>query len=236
MKPLVLICSQEAGSYLMLSHILKVDGFDVALVEDAEEAIESVSTTPVRAIILDCKPDFHAAPLICARLKSEDITKVVPVVATVTTGCDQQNLDLLKAGIDQSFVCPYAPDRLLAYLNVLGGPKIELSPGDAITDDTLSVGKLRLFTKAYRAEFDGVDIPLRLIQFRLLCVMVMDPGRVFSRDELIITVWPDNVHVEPRTVDVHIGRLRQKLKNITGQNLIRTVRSAGYAFESRTAS
>ena len=228
----MLICSSNAEFCLILQHIFKADGFECDMAETVEEAVQRVESGDVAAVILDCQPDSSLAPAICTQLKSSKTASGVPVVAFVTLGCENRYLELLKAGVDQAFVRPIAPQMFLAYLHsIVSAPQGEINR-EREDGHVISFGKIRILADKYRVQGgDGKDIHLSPIEFRLLCEMSRLPGQVFSREELIRAAWPDNIFVELRTVDVHIGRLRRLLARETGTNLIRTVRSAGYAME-----
>ncbi|TIY04511.1 MAG: response regulator transcription factor [Mesorhizobium sp.] len=206
MKPLVLICSQDAEFYLFLSHILEVDGFATEPAGGAKEALALADEREFRAVVLDCGPASITGSPICARLKRQPRTGGLPIIALIAPGAENQHLDLLKAGIDESFVRPIAPAKLLDCLRA----------------------RLAL-TK--RGRGNGHDIHLGPIEFNVLRLLIEAPGKVFSRDELIGAAWPANIHVGARTVDVHISRIRKALKTASPGSVIRTVRSAGYSLE-----
>ncbi|TSE04613.1 response regulator transcription factor [Mesorhizobium intechi] len=230
MKPLVLICSQDAEFYLFLSHILEVDGFVSEPAGGAKEALAKADEREFQAVVLDCGPTSLTGSAICARLKREPRTGGLPIIALIAPGAENQHLDLLKAGIDESFVRPMAPAKLLDYLRTrLALPK----PGsNGIENNSwLSYGSLEMKLDAHRVCGNGHDIHLGPIEFNVLRHLLEAPGKVFSRDELIGGAWPANIHVGLRTVDVHISRLRKALETASTGIVIRTVRSAGYSLE-----
>nr|WP_192252285.1 response regulator transcription factor [Mesorhizobium caraganae] len=230
MKPLVLICSQDAELYLFLSHILEVDGFTSEPAGGAKEALAMADERDFRAVVLDCGPTSITGSAICARLKREPRTGGLPIIALIAPGAEDQHLDLLKAGIDESFVRPIAPAKLLDCLRTkLALPK----PGSNGIENGgwLSCGSLEMRLDAHRVRGNGHDIHLGPIEFNILRHFLEDPGKVFSRDELIAAAWPNNIHIGPRTVDVHISRIRKALKTASPGSVIRTVRSAGYSLE-----
>lgn len=231
MPPLMLICSRSAEFCLILQHIFKADGFESDMAETVQEAVQRVEAGDVSAVVLDCQPDSSLAPAICAQLKSNNIACHVPIVAFVMPGCANRYLELLKAGIDQAFVRPIAPELYLAYLHSVVSSH-QSGKREREDEHIISIGTIKILADKYRVQRgDGKDIHLSPIEFRLLCKMSRLPGQVFSREELIRAAWPDNIFVELRTVDVHIGRLRRLLVRELGTDLIRTVRSAGYAME-----
>ncbi|CDX53033.1 Phosphate regulatory protein [Mesorhizobium plurifarium] len=230
MKPLVLICSQDAELYLFLSHILGVDGFTSEPAGGVKEAIAAADERELQAVVLDCGPASATGSKICATFKSEPRTGGLPVIALIAPGAENQHLDLLKAGIDESFVRPIAPATLLDCLRTkLALPK----PGSngAETGSWLCCGGLEMKLDAYRVRGNGHDIHLGPLEFNLLRHLLEAPGKVFSRDELIDAAWPNNIHIGARTVDVHISRIRKALKAASPDSVIRTVRSAGYSLE-----
>ncbi|MER9855929.1 MULTISPECIES: response regulator transcription factor [unclassified Mesorhizobium] len=230
MKPVVLICSQDAELYLFLNHILGADGFTSEPAGGVKEALALADQRELHAVVLDCGPASATGSTICARFKGEPRTGGLPVIALIAPGAENQHLDLLKAGIDESFVRPFAPAKLLDCLRTkLALPK----PGsNGIENGSwLCCGSLEMKLDAHRVRGNGHDIHLGPLEFNLLRQFLEAPGKVFSRDELIDAAWPDNIHVGERTVDVHISRIRKALKAASPGSVIRTVRSAGYSLE-----
>lgn len=236
MKPLVLVCSRDAGFYLLISHILKVDGFDCLPAGNLDEVAQILSQHPVAVILLDCNDRVLDTAGHIDRIRQTSNDRSIEIVALLPTGNEALYLELLKAGIKQIFVSPYAPERLLETLRLLAGTGEPSRLAGDFAETTFTMGKLELFPQKHRVQYEGAEVELAPIQFRLLAVMMVEPGRIFSREELIAAAWPHNIHVEPRTVDVHIGRLRNTLNKVAGHDLIRTVRSAGYGLDARSAS
>lgn len=218
---------------MVLSHILAVDGFTSALASDAEEMLEQAAHMPVEAWVLDCRQDNPMAD-ICSRLRKDARTSPLPVVALIAPGAEDQHIALLKSGIDESFVRPLAPAKLLDYLRArLGsGRRSGMSPQGATS---LSYADIEMQLDTHHVRCNGTEISLGPIEFRLLRRLLENPGRVLSRDELIGAAWPGNVYVGARTVDVHISRLRKSIRHSAHGDVIRTVRLGGYALESQTA-
>ncbi|MER8627974.1 response regulator transcription factor [Mesorhizobium sp. M1143] len=230
MKPVVLICSQDAELYLFLNHILGADGFTSEPAGGVKEALALADQRELHAVVLDCGPGSATGSTICARFKGEPRTGLLPVIALIAPGAENQHLDLLKAGVDESFVRPFAPAKLLDCLRT----KLALpQPGsNGIKNGSwLCCGSLEMKLDAHRVRGNGHDIHLGPLEFNLLRQFLEAPGKVFSRDELIDAAWPDNIHIGERTVDVHISRIRKALKAASPGSVIRTVRSAGYSLE-----
>lgn len=232
MKPLIAICSQDAEFYLIISHILAADGFTSTLASTVDEMLELAVQMAVRAWVLDCRPDNQMADS-CARLKQDPRTSTLPVIALIAPGAESQHIELLKHSVDECFLRPMAPAKLLNYLRsrlTTGGQSAWRPEGSM----SLSYGDIEMQMDTHRVRCKGKEILLGPIEFNLLCHMLKNPEQVLSRDELIEVAWPDNVYVGPRTVDVHISRLRKSLKQSSDTDVIRTVRLGGYALENRT--
>ncbi|NRP75246.1 Phosphate regulon transcriptional regulatory protein PhoB [Ensifer psoraleae] len=228
MKQWVLICSHDPELYLILSHILGLHGIRSELASGVDEVLALVAKEAPQAVVLDCQPASKSGPTICARIKREPRSSGLPVIALVALGAQNQLVDLLKAGIDETFVRPLVPAKLLDYLHAaLGQPNASLVENGR----SLFSGNLQMELVAHRVRRNGQDVHLGLIEFNLLRHLLENPGKVFSREELISAAWPDNIHVCARTVDVHISRLRKTLKTVSCSSLIRTVRSLGYSLE-----
>jgi two-component system phosphate regulon response regulator PhoB len=232
MKPLIAICSQDAEFYLVLDHILSVDGFTSALASDVDEMIELAAETSVHAWVLDCRRDSQMADT-CSRLRQDARSSPLPVVALIAPGAENQHLALLKAGIDESFVRPLAPANLAGYLRSKLGTRRQFG----LRSDSkmlLTYGDIEMQLDTHHVHCNGREVLLGPIEFKLLRHMLENPEKVLSRDDLIEAAWPGNVYVGPRTVDVHISRLRRSLKQSSHIDAIRTVRLGGYALESHS--
>ncbi|MBZ9856345.1 response regulator transcription factor [Mesorhizobium sp. CA13] len=233
MKPLIVICSHDAEFYLVLSHILVVDGFTSALASDIGEVLDLAAAMPIGAVVLDCGPDNQMASG-CGRLRQDARTSTLPVVALIAPGAETQHIALLKAGIDEGFVRPLAPGKLLDFLNSrLGFERHNGSRPESSL--SLNHGDIEMQIDTHHVRCNGREIQLGPIEFNMLRHMLENPGKVLSREELIEAAWPGNVYVGPRTVDVHISRLRRSIKQSPHHDVIRTVRLGGYALEAPEA-
>ncbi|WP_265519621.1 winged helix-turn-helix domain-containing protein [Nitratireductor luteus] len=228
MKPIVVICSRDAELYLILEHILEVEGFDTRLANDADEAVPTAKERPA-AVILDCQPNGLDALTLHSRLKQEGGARKIPVVALIAPGAENLHMALLRAGIDDGLVRPLVPARLVASLRSwIAQPRRTILPDGG---NALVIGSLELHPESFRVRRNGKEIQLRATEFRIFRYLIENRERVFSREALIAAAWPNNVHVSARTVDVHISRLRKALRKIGCHDLIRTERSGGYRID-----
>jgi two-component system phosphate regulon response regulator PhoB len=225
MSELLAIVSRDADYYLMLSHILKEAGYRTTLVDIPSEAVPTAEERDAAAIIVDCQPGSQILSDIAFSLKERGLASEVTLIALVAE--KTAYLDILKANVDESFTRPMRPERLLSYLHGAIGDSSDEARSRLlpIFDD------MKLDAEGRRVLVRGTPINLSPIEFRLLSALMGDAGRVLSRTELIGIAWPQGAFVEPRTVDVHIGRLRRALRRALGRDVIRTVPKVGYAID-----
>ncbi len=227
--PLVLVGSADLEFYLLLRHILEADGFVVRLAENPAETERLASAHQPQAVILDCKADSARCVRVCARLREQPGTANMSILALVSTEVGDIHMELIKAGVDETLARPITPARLLQFLKTgtvqgMGGRQHGDDPA------TLHYHDIDISLDTHRVIRNGREVDLAPIEYRLLCHFMRRPGQVFSREELIHAAWPPDVAVAPRTVDVHVGRLRRALA-AAGADANRTVRSAGYSLD-----
>ena len=225
MKPTVLVYSADPDFLLVFGHILSAAGFQSTPVRDLAGIEQARGAQPI-ALVMDCQARDRGAAKLCARLKASQAG--IAIAALMAPKADALHAEMLTAGVDESFARPFAPERLLTWLRT----QLENDPVTLETDTGDMVhGDFRLERRTHRIVFRGEEVALPPIEFRLLRHMMADPGAVFSREALIKAAWPENAeNADPRAVDVHVARLRKRLSSAIGQDVIRTVRSAGYAF------
>jgi two-component system phosphate regulon response regulator PhoB len=233
-RPLILIGSTDSDYFLLLEHILEVDGFDTVFGKSVEEIVHLGAECNPHAILLDSWSGSLSASTACIELKNDPRTAGISTIALIGPGAEHHYVDLLKAGIDESFVRPVAPSKLLEFLRTRtrrDGRFLKKMNGDG----TLFYAGIELNLETHRVKRNGVDVHLGSTEFKLLRHLMRNRERVCGREDLVATAWPQNIHVEPRTVNVHIGRLRKALALDGAPDLIRTVRSAGYALDDDSA-
>ncbi|TPJ52430.1 response regulator transcription factor [Mesorhizobium sp. B2-6-4] len=233
MKPLIVICSQDAEFYLLLSHILEVDGFVSSLAGSVDEVLALAAAKLVQAVVLDCRPGNQLAAK-SGRLKQDARTSALPCVALVSPGAEAQHIQLLSSGIDECFVRPFAPAKLLEYLRARLAVG-QTSGQESRRGKSLAYSDVEMQLDTHRVRCAGKEISLGPIEFKLLRHMLENPEKVLSRDELIAVAWPNSASVSARVVDVHISQLRKLLRRSSRGVAIRTVRLAGYALEDKSA-
>jgi two-component system phosphate regulon response regulator PhoB len=227
MKPLVLLVEDEAPLVTMLRYNLEKEGFDVRDCADGEEALVAMAERLPDIVLLDWMLPKLSGIEVCRQIRRRPEWREVPVIMLTARGEETDRIRGLDTGADDYVVKPFSVLELMARLRAL---LRRSRPG--LGEGELAVGDLCMDLTAHRVTRGGQPIHLGPTEYRLLRFFMERPGRVFSREQLLDAVWGENIHVEVRTVDVHIRRLRKAL-NVNGlPDLIRTVRSAGYALEA----
>ena len=234
MTDLVVIHSRDPDFSLLMGHILAGAGVAPLIVENAD-ALGASEISRTLAIIINCTGIAQETLAFCKAIRQVSVSALPPLIAMVPAQQAQDVLRLLSSGIDQVFMRPVSPEHLLMCLRAI-------RPGrSAWTDvENRSVPGIRHFGNL---EIDDDRRMLRSatgqthlspIEFRLLRRLLEEPGRVRNRDDLVTAAWPGQRHVDHRTVDVHIGKLRRHLRTVTGQDVIRTIRSNGFVIDPET--
>ena len=226
MKPYLLIVEDEDSIATLLEYNFQKEGYDVGIATDGEEALLMASERTPDLILLDWMLPKLSGIEVCRRLRRREETRITPVIMLTARGDETDRINGLDYGADDYVVKPFSTPELLARVRAL---LRRAQP--SLLEDTIRAGNIEIDTKAFRVKRMGTDVHLGPTEFRLLDHFMRHPGRVFSREQLLDAIWGRDVYVEARTVDVHIGRLRKALKKVGGDDPIRTVRSAGYAFE-----
>ena len=227
MKPLVLIVEDEAPLVTLLRYNLEQEGFAVAEAVDGEEALVRIAEAKPDAVLLDWMLPNVSGIEVCRQLRRSPSTRAVPIIMLTARGEETDRVRGLNSGADDYVVKPFSPSELIARLRAVIR-RAQPSAGE----DVLGYADLRMDLVAHRVTRNGAPVHLGPTEFRLLRHFLQYPGRVFSREQLLDRVWGQDSEVEIRTVDVHIRRLRKALNADGGGDLLRTVRSVGYALDS----
>ena len=222
----ILIVEDEAAVVTLLKYNLESAGFHVSSAMDGEEALLMVAEEAPDLILLDWMLPKLSGVEVCRRLRRNGDTRNVPIIMVTARGEEADTVRGLESGADDYMVKPFSPSELVARVKAL----LRRSR-PSLTEETLKIAGLEMDLAAYRVYRNGHEVKLGPTEFRLLRHLMEHPGRVFSREQLLDAVWGRDVYVESRTVDVHIRRLRKALNQNDEEDIIRTVRSAGYALD-----
>jgi len=226
-KPLVLVVEDEAALVTMLRYNLEKQGFRVEEAADGEEALTRIAELRPDLVLLDWMLPIVSGIEVCRQIRRRQVTRDLPVIMLTARAEDQDAVRGLNTGADDYVTKPFSMNELTARIRALlrrsnaVPPKGQLKFHDIVMD-----------LATHRVQRNGRALHLGPTEFRLLEFFLAHPHRVFSREELLDGVWGTDIHVEPRTVDVHIRRLRKSINAAGELDLVRTVRSAGYALDT----
>ena len=226
-KPLVLVVEDEAALATMLRYNLEKQGFRVEEAADGQEALTRIAETLPDLVLLDWMlPDMSGLE-VCRQIRRRPNTRDLPVIMVTARTEDQDAVRGLNTGADDYITKPFSMEALLARMRAL------LRRSNAVpAKGQLTFHDIALDLSAHRVSRNGRPVHLGPTEFRLLEFFMQHPRRVFSREEVLDAVWGPDIHVEPRTVDVHIRRLRKAINGTDELDVVRTVRAAGYALDT----
>ena len=222
----VLLVEDDAAlAELLVWHFTREE-FVVEHTADGEEALLLASEAPPDLVLLDWMIEGMSGLEVCRRLRRRADTANVPIIMLTARGEEEDRVRGLETGADDYVTKPFSPRELVARV---GAVLRRVRP--ALAGERLSYSGVEMDTVGHKVRRDGSNVPLGPTEFRLLRHFLEHPGRVFSRERLLDSVWGREADIEPRTVDVHIRRLRKAINGGGRPDIIRTVRSAGYALD-----
>ena len=230
MKLHCLIIEDEAALVELLRYNFEQEGFRVSAAADGEEALVMVSEDAPDIVILDWMLPLMSGLDVCRQLRRRPETRNIPIIMLTARGEEGDRIRGLNSGADDYITKPFSPRELVARVRA-----VLRRSRPALAEERLSFSDIVMDLAAHRVMRGSRRVHLGPTEFRLLRYLLEHPGRVFSREQLLDAVWGSNVYVEPRTVDVHIRRLRRALNGESDSDPIRTVRSAGYALDDALA-
>jgi two-component system, OmpR family, phosphate regulon response regulator PhoB len=225
-RPLVLIVEDEAPLVTLLRYNLEKEGFRVCEAGDGEEALVQIAERKPDIVLLDWMLPLVSGIEVCRQIRRSPQTRALPVIMLTARGEEVDRVRGLNSGADDYIAKPFSLRELTARLRAVIR---RAQPNSA--EETLQFAEVTVDVGAHRVTRAGKSIHLGPTEFRLLLHLMRHPGRVFSREQLLDAVWGHDVYVEARTVDVHIRRLRKAINIDGGNDIVRTVRSAGYSLD-----
>ena len=226
-KPLVLIVEDEAPLATMLRYNLEKQGFRVEEAVDGQEALTRIDEVQPDLVLLDWMLPVMSGIEVCRQIRRRSTTRNLPVIMVTARTEEQDAVRGLNTGADDYVSKPFSMDGLLARMRAL-----LRRAGARPARGRLEFEDITMDLGSHRVQRNGRALHVGPTEFRLLEFLLAHPRRVFSREELLDAVWGPDIHVEPRTVDVHIRRLRKSINGPGEKDLVRTVRSAGYALDT----
>ncbi|MDB5622192.1 MAG: phoB [Devosia sp.] len=230
MPATILVVEDEEDISILLRYNLEAEGFGVQTAETGHEALEHIQHQLPDLILLDWMLPEVSGIELCRRLRAREETAQIPIIMLTARGEEEERIRGLATGADDYIVKPFSLPELIARIRAL----LRRASPNLVTA-SLKLGDLELDRTTHRVRRANRDVHLGPTEYRLLEYLMRHPGRVYSREQLLDGVWGNEVYVDERTVDVHIGRLRRAINRARETDPIRTVRGAGYAFDERFA-
>jgi len=219
----ILIVEDEPAIAELIAINLRHGGFEVQLAGDAEAAQRAIDEVLPSLVVLDWMLPGESGRALLRRWRAAARTRALPIIMLTARAEEADKVSGLDAGADDYLTKPFSAQELLARVRAL----LRRQSPDAL-DTVVEVGVLRLDPATRRVTARDNEVKIGPTEFKLLHFLMTHPERVHSRSQLLDKVWGDHVFIEERTVDVHIKRLREALAPVGCQDLIETVRGAGY--------
>jgi two-component system alkaline phosphatase synthesis response regulator PhoP len=224
----VLVVEDESDIRELIRYNLSQEGFAVEEAADGAEAFDRIARRAPDLVLLDLMLPRMPGLELCRRLRAQPDTAQLPIIVLTAKGSEVDRVLGLEMGADDYIVKPFSPREVVARVKAL------LRRANAAAEHLPALferGRLKLDFSTYEVFVDGQKKELALREFELLRFFVQHPLRVYSREQLLDLVWGRDTFVEPRTIDVHVRRLRQQIeRDDANPELILTVRSVGYRF------
>ena len=226
MKPYIIIAEDEDALSTLLHYNLEKEGYEVGQAGDGDEALMMIDERMPDLLVCDWMMPKVSGIEVCRRLRANVSSRNLPIVMLTARSEESDRIRGLDTGADDYVVKPFSMVELVARIRAV---LRRIRPG--LSEDRVQFGDLSVDRMSHRVQRSGRDIHLGPTEYKLLDYLMQHPKRVFSREQLLDAVWGNDVYVEARTVDVHVGRLRKALNDGQEFDPIRTVRSAGYSLD-----
>jgi DNA-binding response OmpR family regulator len=225
----ILLVDDEQSIQTLLSYPLRKEGYHVVQATDGRQALERFDEEPFDLVVLDIMLPKIDGLEVCRRLRTRSS---VPIIMLTAKSEEIDKVVGLELGADDYITKPFSlrefSSRIKAALRRAEMTRpVETAPDEA----PLEVGQLRIDFPKRTVRVRGDDAQLTYVEFEILSVLARSPGRVFTRDMLLARIWGDSAYRDPRTIDVHIRHLREKVERDPKEpDYLFTVRGVGYRF------
>lgn len=223
----MVIIEDEKDIVELVRYNFRKEGFAVESFGRGREGLDFLRRNPVDVVLLDILLPDDDGFSICRRLRADDHLRALPVIFLTAKGEEVDRVLGLEIGGDDYVVKPFSPRELVARVKAV----LRRQERTAEKREVVEVGNVRLDTRTQEVTVGGRPVQLSTLEFKLLYHLASHPRHVFNRDRLLDEVWGRDRFVTPRTVDVHIRRLREKIEALPNRpQFLQTVRGSGYRF------
>jgi len=222
----ILVVEDDKNIRELIEFNLEDAGFSVVEAADGEEALDNISAE-IDLVVLDLMLPKIDGMEVCRKIRGNDELRKIPIIMLTAKGEEVERILGLEMGADDYMTKPFSPRELIARIKaIFRRIKESRSESEQIEDEIIEIGSLSLDISRHEVEYEGEKIALTPKEFELLRYLLVNQGRVLSRELLLEKIWGYEYAGDTRTVDVHIRRLRKKIN----ESLIETVRGVGYKF------
>ena len=232
----ILVVDDEEDIVELVSYNLKKEGFAVDAAYDGETALKKIKSSPYGLIVLDLMLPGVQGLELCRIIRNDPAIAATPIVMLTAKGEEVDKVLGLEIGADDYMIKPFSPRELVARVKAILRRADHQKPVPADdekrTEQLLKIRDISIDKEKYLVIVGKKQLKLSATEFKLLLYLCERPNKIYNREHLLDAVWGDDVFVEPRTVDVHIRRLRTKIEDDPNNpKYIKTMRGIGYFFE-----
>ncbi len=226
----ILIIEDDRDIVELVRYNLEQEGFSVAAVGEGASGLAQIRKSPPNLLLLDLMLPKLSGLEICKAVRREPSLNRLPILMLTARGEESDRVVGLELGADDYVTKPFSPRELVARIKALLRRTSDASGSE--TEKIVEAGQLVIDPAGYRVTRGGKPLPLSTLEFRLLYFLASHPGRVYTRDQLLDSVWGTERFVTPRSVDACMRRLREKVEtDPENPRHLKTMRGAGYLFE-----
>ena len=229
----ILVIEDDKDIVELVRYNLEKDGYQVLSSGDGASGLAQIRRMPPDLLILDLMLPKMSGLEVCKEIRKDANLNRLPILILTAKGEEADRVVGLELGADDYVTKPFSPRELAARVKAL---LRRTEPSGVPSEKVLEIGALRIDPASYRVTRAGKSVPMSTLEFRLLYFLAARPNRVFTRDQLLDGVWGTERFVTPRSVDVYVRRLREKVE-VDPQHPVymKTIRGAGYLFETRAS-
>ena len=228
MFPKILVVEDDKSISDLISLHLKKNNFEYLVVHNGEDALSHLDNFMPDFIILDWMIPGLSGLEVLRRIRNKQEYKNLPILMLTAKNSEQDKIISFESGLDDYITKPFLPSELIARVKAI----LKRTSQSNQDHESLNFDEIKINTSQKKAFRGERRLNLGPTEFRILFFLLKNKQKVFSREQILNKIWPNQVNVEIRTVDVHIRRLRKELNKNGEKDLIRTVRSAGYSIDS----
>jgi phosphate regulon transcriptional regulator PhoB len=226
----ILVVDDEADLVELVSYNLKKEGFRIDSASDGESALAEIRKDKYDLLILDLLLPGIQGMELCRIVRNDPKTASLPIIMLTAKGEEVDRIVGLEIGADDYVTKPFSPRELVARVKAV----LRRTKEKPVTEKLLKIGELEIDKERYNISIKGKHVKLSATEYKLLLYLAERKGKVFSREQLLDAIWRDEAFVEPRTVDVHIRRLRSHIEeDPANPRYIKTMRGIGYFFNGK---